>query len=63
MRNNVDGEVNTIEIKEIRICCHPWDRMMSSLEASIIKGPNVPAGCILVNEIWRGSNFEAGLSG
>ena len=36
---------------------------MSSLEAPVIKGPNVPPGCILVNEIWRGSNFEAGLSG
>lgn len=37
--------------------------MMSSREPTIIKGPNVPAGCILVNEIWRGSNFEAELSG
>jgi hypothetical protein len=36
---------------------------MSSLETPLIKGPNVPVGCILVNEIWRGSNFEAGLSG
>jgi hypothetical protein len=59
----VNGEVNAIEIKEIIICCHPWDRMMSSLEAPSMKGLNVPAGCILVNEIWRGSNFEAGLSG
>lgn len=36
---------------------------MSSPEAPIRKGPNVPAGCILVNEIWRSSNFEARLSG
>jgi hypothetical protein len=36
---------------------------MSSPEAIIKQGPNVPAGCILVNEIWRGSNFEAGLTG
>lgn len=36
---------------------------MSSPEATIKQGPNVPAGCILVNEIWRGSNFEAGLTG
>jgi hypothetical protein len=59
----VDKEANTVEIKEIRIYCHPWGRMMSSLEEPIKKGPNVPTGCVLVNEIWRGSNFEAGLSG
>jgi hypothetical protein len=37
---------------------------MSSSETTPIKrGPNVPAGFILVNEKWRGSKFEKELSG
>jgi hypothetical protein len=37
---------------------------MSSNEATPVKkGPNVPAGFILVNEKWRGTNFEKELSG
>jgi hypothetical protein len=36
---------------------------MSSCETPITKGLNVPAGCILVNEKWRGSKFEKELSG
>jgi hypothetical protein len=38
--------------------------MMASSETTPVrKGPNVPAGFFLVNEKWRGSNFEKGLSG
>ncbi|PNF27844.1 hypothetical protein B7P43_G09205 [Cryptotermes secundus] len=36
--------------------------MMSSCVTPITKGLNVPAGCILVNEKWRGSKFEKDLS-
>ncbi|XP_069701288.1 Fanconi anemia core complex-associated protein 24-like [Periplaneta americana] len=35
---------------------------MSNLETPPKRGPNVPPGCILVNEKWRGSNFERELA-